>query len=403
MAGGLVQAQLACTSYEYTQRQMFRTPTVQQTLPEEEASGNGTSTGNGSMRYPGDGKGVLTIPVVFHILYNNAGQNIDETLIRQQLDILNTAFRKKNADTTKIPQAFKALAADCEIEFKLAVADPLRRPTNGIIRKYTTIKNWLDDDKMKSSASNGMDGWDPKQYLNIWICNLALSSGYSSFPGDAAAKDGVVIRSGLVGGSKVLVHEVGHWLGLKHLWGDTYCGDDLVDDTPKQSTFTTGCPTDVRASCGNGAAGDMYMNYMDFTSDACLLMFTQGQKARIWRLFEAGGLRATIVDSKGLTVPANDEIPLPGEEGEEPQQPVIASLKVYPNPAVNRLIIDIGSDDKWLGKSVAIYNTNGEMSLRTVINSKQQNIDISRLLPGLYFVMGKQETGDLIKIKFIKH
>lgn len=403
ITGGAARAQLACSTQEYNQQWRITTPVL---LPGVTADDivTGGSGSNGASRYMGDGKGVLTIPVVFHILYNNAGQNVDESLIRQQLVTLNTAFRKKNADTTNIPEAFKGLAADCEIEFKLAIADPQRRATNGIVRKYTSIKNWLDDDKMKSAASGGSDGWDAKQYLNIWVCNLALSSGYSSFPGDAIAKDGIVLKTGAVGLSKVLIHEAGHWLGLKHLWGDTYCGDDLVDDTPKQSTFTPGCPTGIRPSCGGGAPGDMYMNYMDFTSDACLLMFTHGQKARMWSNFVTNGKRAGIIDSKGLTPVANDEIPLPGEENpQKPEEPVAAALKLYPNPAINRLTVDVGADDRWLGKTISIYNTNGEQVLRSIINGKQQAIDITRLLPGLYFVAGKQENGEQIRIKFIKN
>lgn len=402
LTGGIVNAQLACTSHEYSRQLLISNRLPVQESQTTETFINGDAGDNATLRYPGDGKGMITIPVVFHILYNTASQNITEATLQQQLHVLNTAFRKRNADTSKIPEAFKALAADVEIEFKLAISDPLRRATNGIVRKYTAVKNWMDDDKMKFASSGGSDAWDTKQYLNIWVCNLALSNGYSSFPGDPAGKDGIVIRTGLAGPSKVLVHEAGHWLGLKHLWGDSYCGDDLVDDTPQQSTFTPGCPTGVRLSCGGAAPGDMYMNYMDYTGDACLLMFTQGQKARMWRVFETGGLRAGIISSKGLTAPANDEIPLPGE-GEEPKQPIITALKVYPNPAVNRLIVDVGADDRWLGQNVLIYNTNGEVILRTVISSKQQAIDITKLLPGLYFVTGKQESGELIRIKFVKH
>ncbi|MFD2920850.1 M43 family zinc metalloprotease [Terrimonas rubra] len=403
ITGSVAHAQLACSTQGQNRQGGVITPFISTGTPAADAVVNGGSGAGTASRYMGDGKGVITIPVVFHILYNNAGQNLDESLIRQQLVVLNTAFRKKNADTANIPEAFKSVAADCEIEFKLAVADPLRRSTNGIVRKYTSIKNWLDDDKMKFAASGGSDAWDATRYLNIWVCNLALSSGYSSFPGDAAAKDGIVLRTGLVG-SKVLVHETGHWLGLKHLWGDTYCGDDQVDDTPKQSTFTPGCPTGVRPSCGGGAPGDMYMNYMDFTSDACLLMFTQGQKARMWSNFVTSGKRAGIIDSKGLTPAANDEIPLPGEENpQKPEEPVTAALKLYPNPAINRLTVDVGADDRWLGKTISIYNTNGEQVLRSIINGKQQAIDITRLLPGLYFVAGKQENGEQIRVKFIKN
>lgn len=390
--GRVVQAQLQCSAGQ---------PGALALSGDKGIPANGLY--NITSRFVGDGKGVITIPVVFHILYNNAAQNIDQSVIAQQLAVLNTAFRKKNADTVNIPAAFKSLAADCEIEFKLATSDPFMRPTNGIVRKYTAIKNWMDDDKMKSSATNGTDGWDPRQYLNIWVCNLALSSGYSTFPGDAAAKDGIVIKTALIGKSKVLIHEAGHWLGLKHLWGDTVCGDDLVDDTPKQSTYTPGCPTGIRSSCGGTTPGDMYMNYMDFTADACILMFTQGQKERMWSFFYPGGARASVLNSLGLNPPTKEEIPLPGD-GETPAvKPVEPALKVYPNPAVNKIIIDAGTDNKWLGKTVNIYDTKGEIVLRTVMTSQQHAIDISRLITGMYFIAGKNEEGNIIRVKFVKN
>lgn len=393
-------AQTRCTAGEYLLLQSANGFTLPKPLTDNQLPIINT---NSFARVMGDGKGVITIPVVFHVLYNSAGQNITEAKINQQLALLNKSFRKNNADTAKIPAAFKSLAADCEIEFKLATSDPMRRATNGIVRKYTSVKSWMDDDKMKASATQGSDAWDPQYYLNIWVCNLSLSSGYSSFPGSVPNKDGVVVKTSLIGNSKVLVHEAGHWLGLRHLWGDTYCGDDFVDDTPKQSTYTPGCPTGIRPSCGGGAPGDMYMNYMDFTSDACLLMFTHGQKQRMWSFFTPGALRAGITNSWGLHAPTNEEIPLPEEEEEEPQKPLESTIKVYPNPAVNKLIIDMGTNENWLGKTVSIYNTKGAVVMRSVINSKQHAIDISKFISGLYFVAGKHENGEVIKIKFIKN
>src|ERR1043165_4981181 len=98
---------------------------------------------------------------------------------------------------------------------------------------------------------------------------------------------------------RTAVHEVGHWLGLKHIWGDAACGDDLVEDTPPQGWYTQGCPTGFHSSCNNGVMGDMYMNYMDYTSDACMNLFTAGQKQRMRALFATGGARASLLQSKG--------------------------------------------------------------------------------------------------------
>jgi hypothetical protein len=276
-----------------------------------------TPANNISNRMEGN---VIKIPVVVHVLYHSPTEKISDAQVQSQIEVLNRCFRHRNADSVKTPLYFKSLAADVEIEFQLATSDIRSRSTTGIIRKYTPITKWGFDDKMKFSANLGDDGWDSKSYLNIWVCNMDKLAGYSSLPGSDATKDGLVIDfdafSTINPGSgydlgKTAVHEIGHWLGLKHLWGDENCGDDGVSDTPKQASYTSGCPSAIRITCGNGPNGDMYMNYMDFTSDACINLFTKGQKARMRALFETGGFRNAILTSKGLDRPLIFESPLP--------------------------------------------------------------------------------------------
>src|SRR5688572_16079966 len=229
---------------------------------------------------------VITIPVVVHVLYKDAYQDISDALIKEQIDILNKAFQLQHADTAKIPAHFRDLAANCRIEFCLAKVDPKGFATTGIIHKNTWVTLFGIDDRIKYSDKGGDDAWSPDKYLNIWIGNLAGGvAGYSSPLGGPANRDGVAILTTAFGTKgafpynkgKTLVHEVGHWMGLRHIWGESACGDDLVDDTPRQRTANRGCPSGVKLSCDNSGNGDMYINYMDLTNDECMLMFTYGQ------------------------------------------------------------------------------------------------------------------------------
>jgi len=348
---------------------------------------------------------IIKIPVVVHILYHSPEQKLTDAVVQNQIKILNEAFRKQNADTVNIPARFKALAADCEIEFHLATSDPKRRYTNGITRRYTPIKEWEANDEMKYAAKMGTDAWDAKSYLNIWVCKLDNVSGYSSVIGGTKENEGIVLdfnafdlngTSAVSNLGKTAVHEVGHWLGLKHLWGDEYCGDDGIADTPKQSGNNVSCPSGVLISCGNGPNGDMYMNYMDFTNDDCINMFTLGQKARMLSLFNPGAVRNSLLTSKGLDAPIIFESPVPEED------PRWLEVKMYPNPATSELILDLAYDIRWIGKIIYIYNLHGQLIMNVSITSKIQRIDITKLQPGIYFLAAKKDDGESMKKRFTK-
>jgi hypothetical protein len=194
---------------------------------------------------------------------------------------------------------------------------------------------------------------------------------------------------------KTAVHEAGHWLGLKHLWGDEFCGDDEVADTPKQSGNNVECPSGILLSCENGPNGDMYMNYMDFTNDECMNLFTEGQKTRMRAIFADGGLRHSILSSNGLGTPMIFEAPLSNE-------PRWLQPKIYPVPANNELTIDIAYDERWIGKTITIYNLQGQVVMKTLVTSTIQKINTSKLHSGAYFLSAKREDGELIREKFIK-
>lgn len=253
---------------------------------------------------------VYRIPVVVHVVYNTTSQNISDAQIQSQITILNQDFRRTNADKTKTPTTFTSVAADAEIEFCMATVDPNGNPTNGITRTQTSATSFDHTDRMKSSSTGGKNAWPTDKYLNIWVCNLGGGLlGYAQFPGSGSAStDGVVIGYTYFGNmgtvtapfnkGRTATHEVGHWLNLRHIWGDASCGSDLVSDTPTHQADNSGCPTHPKAnSCGTSA--EMFMNYMDYSDDGCMNMFSIGQANRMRAVLAPGGARASLTTSPG--------------------------------------------------------------------------------------------------------
>ncbi len=259
---------------------------------------------------PTQNEKIYQIPIVVHIIHQGetvgTGLNISEERILEQIDILNQDFRRTNADTSLTPAEFLSVAADTEIEFILAKRDPEGLPTSGIVRKqgslngyrYSDIESQSDEYTLKSESQ-----WPTDQYLNIYVTDILNGFiGYAQFPfvhlegienpNYNPFLDGVVVDYNYfgvnpsTGGSfesygRTLTHEMGHYLGLRHIWGDrSPCEqDDFCDDTPEQSsTFNTLCPDTPSSSCGTS---DMYSNYLNYTNDACMNIFTQCQKQRM--------------------------------------------------------------------------------------------------------------------------
>ncbi len=237
---------------------------------------------------------VVTIPVVVHVVYNTSAENISLTQIQSQIAVLNRDFRRTNTDANQTPSTFQGVAVDSEIEFCLASVDPNGNSTNGVTRTQTNITsfsapyNSSSPEPLKFTNQGGKDAWDSDRYLNIWVADISGGVlGYATFPGTvSAAKDGVVLGYKYIGTSGTVVspynrgrtgtHEVGHYLGLRHIWGDGNCSfDDNISDTPTSSASYGGCPSHPQTSCGST---DMFMNYMDYVNDNCMNMFSQGQK-----------------------------------------------------------------------------------------------------------------------------
>ena len=395
----VVVAQKDCRHLEYQQQLMAADPGLAAEYDKIESFTRAqqvVKTPMGTQGGSADGAGtvppIITIPVVVHVLYNNGAQNISDAQVQSQIDALNGDYRALNADRDKVPYYFAGLVADAGIQFALAKIDPKGRATCGIVHRWTSTSSFSYDDRAKSAALGGDDAWDADSYLNIWVCNTANGLlGYSSLPGGAKDKDGVVISgsafgtiniSGVFNRGRTAVHEIGHWLNLRHIWGDSNCGDDGVDDTPQQQTSTRGCPGGERLSCGSTAHGDMYMNYMDFTDDACMYMFTPGQRQRMRALFVQGGPRCPLLSSAALT-----GTPVAGEPDAVPVNgPAGFSVTLYPNPASSSIYIRTDESVDCSGKTISIYNCMGQLQYTGVLQSGQQLIDISHLESGLHFI-----------------
>lgn len=299
--------QRTCHTMENHDRLLQENPNFSSNLQDIEQFTNQVIS-NGTV---GMEKVVINIPVVVHILYNTSGQNISDAQIQSQLNTLTQDFRKLNSDWSNTPSTFTSVVADCEINFCLASTSPTGTSTTGIIRRSTTVTSFSSNDAMKYTSQGGSDAWPAGQYLNLWVCNLGGGLlGYAQFPGGAAATDGVVINYTAFGSTgtaqspynkgRTATHEVGHWLNLRHIWGDATCGSDLVTDTPVHNTSNGGCPSHPKTNtCGTSA--EMFMNYMDYTNDACMYMFSAGQKARMQALFVTGGFRESLKTSAGCS------------------------------------------------------------------------------------------------------
>jgi hypothetical protein len=259
---------------------------------------------------------VVTIPVVVHVVYNLQEQNISDEQINSQISILNEDYRMRNSDIGSVPEPFRTFCSDSYVEFKLACKDPRGKPTNGITRTKTDVNSFDTDDTVKYSSKGGTNAWPSDKYLNMWVCKLGGGIlGYAQFPGGPNETDGVVITYTAFGNmgtaaspfnlGRTATHEVGHWLNLYHIWGDDSwlpesekCnGSDNVDDTPNQKEENYGRPTFPHISCNNGPNGDMFVNYMDYTDDGSMYMFTKGQVSRIEATLNGPRLSLTQSDA----------------------------------------------------------------------------------------------------------
>ena len=223
---------------------------------------------------------LFTIDVIVNVVHRTDEENVSDEQVQSQIDVLNRDFRALNEDFANVPDPWKSLAGDSKIEFTLG----------DVRRTETKTEGFGADDSVKHEVPPV----DPDHKLNLWVCSLSGGLlGYAQFPGGPKNTDGVVVlnqafgttgtATGPFNGGRTAVHEVGHFLNLRHIWGDRNdcTGNDFVADTPRARQANTGKPTFPHITCDNGPHGDMFMNYMDYVDDEAMFMFTLGQIARM--------------------------------------------------------------------------------------------------------------------------
>ena len=282
-----------CAAYEVLQQQLIEDPSLQQRMNEIEAFTKRFIENPPTNVLQTDGS--MLIPVVVNVLYRTAAENISAAQIQSQIDVLNEDFAATNSDYNLTSTYNSVKSGDTKIRFVL----------DQVVRKQTNKTSWNTNDAMKKNNRGGISPTTPTTKLNLWVCNMGGGIlGYAQFPGGPSNTDGVVCDNnafGRVGTAaapfnkgRTATHEVGHWLNLRHIWGDATCGNDQVGDTPLHNTANYGCPAAGHKSTCSGTPVEMTMNYMDYTDDACMYMFSIGQKTRMQATYAVGGPRASF-------------------------------------------------------------------------------------------------------------
>lgn len=380
---------------------------------------------------------IYKIRTVFHIVYTKPEENVDDSIIYSQLKVMNEDYRRLNADTSKTRGIFKSFVADAGIEFFLADTDPDGNATTGITRTVGNPQGgffggFSITDDVKKSATGGVDPWPTDQYLNIWVCDLMGGLGVLGYsyppavplanwgaqnPNADSVNQGVVLYYKAVGnnnpyaidstvdGGRSAVHEVGHFLGLRHIWGDDggflgmpgyKCagdvdgGDDGIDDTPdamdaSQQTCDTTLNTCTDPNMDQDYP-DMIENYMDYSSDDCLNMFTHGQVAlmrEVLRLYRPGLVEKVAVDNTVSSI---------GKTLEK------AAVKVSPNPARESFYVDIASiGTEHHPTALKLFTIDGKIMRNVNTTSRYTKINTEDLQAGVYLLSIQSKDFSTIK------
>jgi hypothetical protein len=341
-------------------------------------------------RFRGGETEIFTIPVVVHIVWRegddgNMDENISDAVIREQIEILNKDFRRCNATKDLIPSVFQGLTADVGFEFCL----------DTITRTITPVKGIGSSAAIFHAALGGEDAWDTNKYFNIWVAaRLDNVKGEGIFPMAAKSpeEDGVIMNVLYFGKNKLpnndgrtLTHEVGHYFNLLHPWGKTpdCSDDDEVDDTPLQKEAHRGCPTFPQLNCDNEP--EMTMNFMDYTDDACVALFTQGQKERM--LATLHGPRKGLLENSTACL-------------HDTALNLSSYIKVISNPIENG-VLRLSINKRCDVKNIRLLNLLGQTMLQYGYADNLEELFVGDLSKGTYIVAVELADDSLIYKKIL--
>ena len=357
---------------------------------------------------------IYNIPVVVHVVYNTPEQNLADSVIFNQIQTLTEDYNRLNADTVNMRSDFDIVKGSPQINFILAQVDPTGASTTGITRTSTSTSSFgsfafltgdfTDLEKVKSTMDGGEDPWDQSRYLNIWVCNMSINifgtettallgyatppSGLPNWPPGSTPNlsDGVVIQFQAFGSNnpnildagggaidvrgRTASHEVGHYLGLRHIWGDGDCtAEDGIDDTPNADAQSNQDCDITKNTCTDNIQGvdlpDMIENFMDYSEETCQNSFTQGQVDLMHGVLE--NQRFDLVNNNPAAINELDLI----------------SFSIAPNPATNQ--IQIESSD--VIQKISIVSVDGQIAYTVELNNTSTVINTSELARGYYYVI----------------
>lgn len=386
-----------CYSHEHLQDQIRQDPERGRSLEaldrrvDEIIQARQSGTGTNAKKPGGGGGGggtprttTIYIPVVVNVVYNTSAENITDGQVKSQIDVLNKDYNATNIEVLHQGQydfaGYNSVIANCKIVYVL----------DRIVRRQTTVTSFSTNDAMKKTSSGGLDPTDPTTKLNMWSCNMGGGIlGYAQFPGGSASSDGVVILYSAFGTSqagaseknynegRTATHEIGHWLGLRHIWGDRRCGNDYVDDTPLHDAANYQCPGAGHRSLCTGAPLEQYMNYMDYTYDLCMYMFTKGQLARMDGYISTS--RAAYCLSSSPAPAIAQKVNYPGTQ----------EIMIYPTMVADAAQLVIPSQSKGNGE-ILVTAQSGRVMRRNAVLLNNGNtaykLDVSNLPNGMYFI-----------------